>query len=97
MEHRVEIDTDAENDTGESVDARKRILASVRTHFLNAISFKDFEIEHKVKLDAVMADGGTIDYNGDGDDEFKLKSASLKRKTDKDTGAFFYTLKIVVE
>lgn len=86
----VEINTDDDTDT------RKKILATTRIHFLNAIQFKDFEIEHKVKLDEVMADGGKIDYN-DGQEEFKLKSASLKRKTDKDTGAFFYTLKIVVE
>ena len=88
--YNVEINTD------ENTDTRKKILATVRTHFLNAMEFKDFEIEHKVKLDEKMADGGTIDYN-DGQEEFKLKSASLKRKTDKDTGAFFYTLKIVVE
>lgn len=79
-----------------SSDFRQKILAAVRAEFLNALSHMDFEIEHKVKVDNKMAEGGKIDYM-DADEAFSVKSASLKRKIDKDSGAFLYFVKIVVE
>lgn len=77
-------------------DTREKIMAAVRAEFLNAISNKDFEIEHKVDVHEKMGEGGKIDYLS-GIEEFKIKSVMLKRKTEKETGAFCYSLKIVVE
>ena len=93
VDYKAEINTDKDLPI---TDSRKQILAKARTEFINAINFRDFEIEHKIKVHEKLADGGKIDYNN-GDEEFTLRSCSLKRKVDKDSGGFCYTLKIVVE
>lgn len=90
-EYRVDLQTDAKT------DSRKQILAKVRAEFLNCLANGFFDIKHNIKVDDRIAnDGGKIDYLA-GDLEFEIKSASLTRKADKDTGSFCYSVKIAVE
>lgn len=93
LSNTIEVDTDKGTFV---VDSRQQILAAVRAEFLNALSHMDFEIEHKVKVDEKMAESGRIDYMS-GEEDFKIKGATLKRKVDKDSGAFCYFVKITVE
>lgn len=74
---------------------RERILAATRIEFLNCISNKDFELEHKVNVHEKMGCGGHLDYN-DESEEVNIKSARLSKKKDGD-GGFKYILKIIIE